>query len=99
MPLIPWRHWDIRSTERLDMLRDYVNYGLDHWGSDHQGVENTRKFLLEWLSFLHRYIPINERPPYYQGRDDLETLMASPNCGDWIKIRSAGLCGVSRFPS
>ena len=44
-----------------------------------------------------RYIPvglldrvpqkINERPPYYQGRNDLETLMASPSCADWVKIR------------
>ena len=112
------RHWDIRSSERLDILRRYTNYGLEHWGSDTQGVENTRKFLLEWLSFLHRYhhhnggstwlhtssncticryIPvgllerppqkINQRPPYYWGRDDLETLMASNNCQDWIKIR------------
>lgn len=80
-----------------------------------QGVENTRRFLLEWLSFLyrydfscyigvlslfghpHRYVPvgvleqvpqrINQRPPAYVGRDDLETLMASNNCKDWIKIR------------
>ena len=44
-----------------------------------------------------RYIPvgvlerlpqrINERPPSYVGRDDLETLMSSNNCKDWIKIR------------
>lgn len=44
-----------------------------------------------------RYIPvgllerlpqkINERPSPYFGRDDLETLMASPNCADWVKIR------------
>ncbi|KAL4222916.1 tRNA-dihydrouridine(47) synthase [NAD(P)(+)]-like protein [Mactra antiquata] len=90
------RDWDISSTERYDLLKDFVNYGFEHWGSDQQGVENTRRFLLEWLSFLYRYIPvgllerlpqkINERPPYYQGRNDLETLMASPNCGDWIKI-------------
>ncbi|XP_060069106.1 tRNA-dihydrouridine(47) synthase [NAD(P)(+)]-like [Ylistrum balloti] len=90
------RHWDISANERFDMLKSYVNYGLEHWGSDHQGVENTRRFLLEWLSFLYRYIPvgvldqlpqkINERPPYYVGRNDLETLLASSNCGDWIKI-------------
>ncbi|XP_076472374.1 tRNA-dihydrouridine(47) synthase [NAD(P)(+)]-like [Babylonia areolata] len=90
------RHWDISSAERLDMLRDYCNYGLEYWGSDTKGVETTRRFLLEWLSFLCRYIPvgvlaqppqkINERPPHYRGRDDLETMMASSNCADWIKI-------------
>ncbi|POI22346.1 hypothetical protein CIB84_013908, partial [Bambusicola thoracicus] len=90
------RHWDISSSERFDILRDFTNYGLEHWGSDTQGVEKTRKFLLEWLSFLCRYIPvgllehlpqkINERPPYYIGRDYLETLMASQNVDDWIKI-------------
>ncbi|OWF48579.1 tRNA-dihydrouridine(47) synthase [NAD(P)(+)]-like [Mizuhopecten yessoensis] len=90
------RHWDISANERFDMLKNYVNFGLEHWGSDHQGVENTRRFLLEWLSFLYRYIPvglldqvpqkINERPPFYVGRSDLETLLSSSNCGDWIKI-------------
>ena len=61
------------------------------------GSKQNRRFLLEWLSFLHRYIPvgvlervpqqINHRPPYYVGRNDLETLMSSNNCADWIKIR------------
>ncbi|KAK9747091.1 Dihydrouridine synthase (Dus) [Popillia japonica] len=88
--------WDISSSERFDIIKKYVNYGLEHWGSDNKGVENTRRFLLEWLSFLYRYVPvgllevppqkINERPPFYKGRDDLETLMASPSASDWIKI-------------
>ncbi|KAM3962766.1 dihydrouridine synthase 3 [Aphomia sociella] len=88
--------WDISSKERFEIIKKYTNYGLEHWGSDMQGVENTRRFLLEWLSFLYRYVPvgllerppqkINERPPTYFGRDDLETLMASGNCADWIKI-------------
>lgn len=90
------RHWDISSSERLDILRDFTHYGLEHWGSDTQGVEKTRRFLLEWLSFLCRYVPvgllerlpqrINERPPYYMGRDYLETLMASQKAADWIRI-------------
>ncbi|XP_076270590.1 dihydrouridine synthase 3 isoform X1 [Rhynchophorus ferrugineus] len=88
--------WDISSTERFDIIKKYANYGLEHWGSDNKGVENTRRFLLEWLSFLYRYIPvgvleqppqkINERPPFYMGRNELETLMASPSAADWIKI-------------
>ncbi|XP_016349560.1 tRNA-dihydrouridine(47) synthase [NAD(P)(+)]-like [Sinocyclocheilus anshuiensis] len=90
------RHWDISSGERLDILRDFTNYGLEHWGSDTQGVEKTRSFLLEWLSFLCRYIPvgllervpqkINERPPFYMGRDYMESLMASQHVDDWIQI-------------
>ncbi|XP_069179703.1 tRNA-dihydrouridine(47) synthase [NAD(P)(+)]-like [Procambarus clarkii] len=89
------QHWDISSSERFDMLKDYVNYGMEHWGSDTEGIEKTRRFLLEWLSFLHRYIPvglleqtqkINQRPLAYRGRNDLETLMASRSVSDWIKI-------------
>ncbi|XP_040287065.1 tRNA-dihydrouridine(47) synthase [NAD(P)(+)]-like isoform X2 [Bufo bufo] len=90
------RHWDISSSERFDILRDFTNYGLEHWGSDTRGVERTRRFMLEWQSFLCRYIPVgllervpqklNERPPYYMGRDYMETLMASQNVSDWIKI-------------
>jgi len=58
------------------------------------GVETTRRFLLEWLSYTCRYIPvglldvvpqrINWRPPSYYGRDDLETLMASDSAADWV---------------
>ena len=90
------RHWDISAQERLDMIKDYTNFGLEHWGSDDKGVENTRRFLLEWLSFLHRYVPhgilveppqrINQRIPHFKGRTELETLLSSPKCSDWIKI-------------
>ena len=90
------RTWDISSRERLDIVKDYVNYGLDLWGSDPTGVETCRKYLLEWLSFSCRYIPagllevlpqrINDRPPKYKGRDELETLLSSPAASDWVKI-------------
>lgn len=90
------KSYDISSGERFEIMRKYVNYGLEHWGSDIQGVETTRKFLLEWQSFMYRYVPygilvnppqkVNQRPDSYRGRDDLETLMASPNCNDWIKL-------------
>ncbi|XP_058062406.1 tRNA-dihydrouridine(47) synthase [NAD(P)(+)]-like [Anopheles bellator] len=90
------KNLDPSSSERFEMLKRYANYGLEHWGSDTKGVENTRRFLLEWQSFLYRYVPygllerppqrINERPEAYRGRDDLETLMASPNCNDWVKL-------------
>ncbi|XP_078166957.1 FMN-linked oxidoreductases superfamily protein isoform X2 [Carex rostrata] len=90
------RHWDITSGERFNILKDFVRFGLEHWGSDNKGVETTRHFLLEWLSYTHRYIPVglldvvpqclNWRPPSYYGRDDLETLMASDSAADWVRI-------------
>jgi tRNA-dihydrouridine synthase 3 len=90
------RHWDISSSERFDLLKQYANYGLEHFGTDTEGVNKTRRFMLEWISFLRRYIPVgllevlpqkmNERPPSYFGRNELETLMASDNVKDWIEL-------------
>ena len=90
------QHIDKSSSERFRYIEQFVRYGLETWGSDEVGIGTTRRFLLEWLSFACRYVPIgllehlppsmNDRPPAYRGRDDLETLMASDNVKDWIKI-------------
>ena len=82
--------WDISAQERLDIIHRFADYGLEHWGSDEQGVARTRRFLLEWLSFLCRYVPvglldrpqkINQKPYGYVGRSDLETLLGSHKVG------------------
>lgn len=61
-----------------------------------QGVNQTRRFLCEAISFQYRYIPvgllerlparINERPLPFKGRDELETLLASGDSEDWVRI-------------
>ena len=91
------QYLDKSSSQRLEYVEKFCRYGLEAWGSDEIGVGQTRRFLLEWLSFACRYVPvgllehlpprIQDRPPRYRGRDDLETLMASDNFKDWIKIR------------
>lgn len=91
------QYLDKSASERLSYIERFARYGMESWGSDEIGVSTTRKFMLEMLSFTHRYVPlgllehlppkINDRPPLYRGRDDLETLLASDNYKDWIKIR------------
>ena len=88
---------DKSASERLSMIEQYVRYGLEAWGSDEVGVGQTRRFLLEWLSFAYRYVPVGilehlpprlqDRPPAWRGRNELETLLGSDNYKDWIKIR------------
>lgn len=91
------QYLDKSATERLAMVEQYVRYGLETWGSDEMGIGTTRRFLLEWLSFAYRYVPLGildhlppslqDRPPAWRGRNDLETLLGSDNYKDWIKIR------------
>ena len=91
------QYLDKSATERLAMVEQYARYGLETWGSDEIGLGTTRRFLLEWLSFAYRYVPIGimehlppklqDRPPAWRGRNDLETLLGSDNYLDWIKIR------------
>jgi tRNA-dihydrouridine synthase 3 len=95
------QYLDKSATERLGYVEKFVRYGLEAWGSDEMGVGQTRRFLLEWLSFAHRYVPLGilehlpphlqDRPQAYRGRSDLETLLASDNYLDWIKIRQVDL--------
>lgn len=90
------QYLDKSASERLSYIEKFAKYGLEAWGSDEHGVGTTRRFLLEWLSFAYRYVPIglleylpphiNDRPPAWRGRNELETLMASGNYKDWIKI-------------
>lgn len=91
------QYLDKSASERLTYVEKFARYGMEAWGSDELGINYTRRFLLEFLSFFSRYTPIglleylppaiNDRPPAYNGRDDLETLLASKNYQDWIKIR------------
>ncbi|KAL7620254.1 tRNA-dihydrouridine synthase 3 [Parahypoxylon ruwenzoriense] len=90
------QYLDKSASERLGYVEKFVRYGLEAWGTDELGLGFTRRFLLEWLSFTHRYVPVgilehlppslNDRPPRYRGRNDLETLLASDHYKDWIKI-------------
>lgn len=91
------QYLDKSASERLGYIEQFVRFGLEAWGSDEVGVGTTRKFLLEWLSFACRYVPVGllehlppslqDRPPAYRGRNEMETLLASDNYLDWVKIR------------
>ncbi|KAJ3011806.1 UNVERIFIED_CONTAM: tRNA-dihydrouridine(47) synthase [NAD(P)(+)]-like protein [Siphonaria sp. JEL0065] len=89
--------WDISGRERFDIFKKFAEYGLEHWGSDTKGVNLTRTYMLDWMSFTYRYIPVglletglpqklNDRPPAYFGRDYYETLLGSWKVSDWIHV-------------
>ncbi|KAK3393775.1 hypothetical protein B0H63DRAFT_498781 [Podospora didyma] len=90
------QYLDKSATERLAYVEKFARYGMEAWGSDELGINYTRRFLLEFLSFFSRYVPIglleylppsiNDRPPAYKGRNELEDLLASKDYKDWVKI-------------
>lgn len=90
------QYLDKSATERLAYIEKFARYGMDAWGTDEQGLGTTRRFLLEYLSFASRYVPVglleylppslSDRPPAYRCRNELERLLSSRNYKDWIKI-------------
>ena len=90
------RHIDLSVGERLDIFADFVKFGLEHWGSDERGVASCRRFLLEMMSFTHRYVPhgllqvqpphLHWRPSPFVGRSDMETKLSSRDPKDWIEV-------------
>lgn len=90
------QYMDKSSKERLEILKDYCKFAMDHWGTDQYGISQCRRFFCEFMSFFHRYVPmgicerypvlLNERPPNWKGRDDLETLLGSTDSNDWLKL-------------
>ncbi|CAI5756618.1 unnamed protein product [Candida verbasci] len=90
------QYLDKSVSERLDIYKNFANFAIEHWGSDEYGVNLSRRFMCEFISFTHRYIPIgimerlppklNERPPKWIGRNEMETLLGSGDYKDWIKI-------------
>ncbi|EMC98779.1 hypothetical protein BAUCODRAFT_58554, partial [Baudoinia panamericana UAMH 10762] len=90
------QYLDKSAAERLGYVQQFVRNGLGYWGSDEIGVGITRRFLLEWLSFGCRYVPVGlleylpprfgDRPPAFRGRNELETLLCSGDYRDWVKI-------------
>ena len=91
--------YDISSSERIDILREFAEFGLIHWGSDEKGVNTVREFMCHHLTFMSRYVPVHccveggivpslkARP--YEGicyRDEMEKLLASNKNSDFIKI-------------
>lgn len=90
------QYLDKSASERLEYMRQYAQFALEHWGSDEYGLEVSRRYMCEFIGFTHRYIPVgilerlppklNERPPKWRGRNEMETLLGSSDYKDWIKI-------------
>lgn len=90
------QYLDKSAQERLEILGDYSKFAMDHWGTDAFGISQCRRFFCEFMSFFHRYVPmgicerypvlLNERPPNWKGRSELETLLGSTDSNDWIKL-------------
>jgi len=79
---------------------DYSSHS--HFGTDTAGVNTTRRYLCEALSFQYRYVPvgllehlpprINDRAPLFRGRDELggSKIASSHSCQSYLLFDGCG---------
>lgn len=79
-PSSDWSSFPFSLFLRDSFLTDLLS-SHSHFGTDTAGVNTTRRYLCEALSFHYRYVPIgllevlppriNDRAPLFRGRDEL----------------------------
>ncbi|GEQ69510.1 hypothetical protein JCM33374_g3182 [Metschnikowia sp. JCM 33374] len=82
------QYLDKSASERLEYMRQYAAFAVEHWGSDEYGIENARRYMCEFIGFTHRYIPVgilerlppklNERPPKWREETSSRRCWAPP---------------------
>jgi tRNA-dihydrouridine synthase 3 len=89
----PWIFLELRlgrtldpdAEQRLEWLRRYARFLLEHFGNDRMGRDRARWFFSQQQQFLSRYIPVGAvdyrqvmqtRPPGFTPRSPLEALLA-----------------------
>jgi tRNA-dihydrouridine synthase 3 len=69
----------------MSFLHRYIPVGL----LEMSDLSRLPLSLLSPYLFLSKYSPqiqMNQRPAKYFGRNDLETMMASPDSREWVKL-------------
>lgn len=77
----------LSPTERVELLREYRDLAIEHFGPDEHGLARVREFLVWHLDFFNRYRPV---PSEAFGPDDHPLLQTriemAPAAEGWLAL-------------